>query len=251
MLALGIVEGNNWGWASPAVLGCFAIAAVLLAAVVVRSRTHPRPLVDLELFRIRSFRIGTLGTMLFAAAFFSTILGNILFLTGVWGYSVLHAGLAVIPGPLASAILAGPAGKLADRYGHRAVIVPGTVLYGAGLAILMSAGTQPDYVGTWLPGMVIAGAGIGLAFPTLGAAAAAEIPAAPLRHRDRRHLSGPPARRRPRHRDPDRDRRRAGDAWPRRRASPTTPISSGSWRPSSPGWSPCDWCLSAGRAARP
>ena len=44
------------------------------------------------------------GTLLFAAAFFSMILGNILFLTGVWGYSVLDAGLAVAPGPLASAI---------------------------------------------------------------------------------------------------------------------------------------------------
>ena len=177
VLALGIVEGNGWGWGSPAILACFAAAAILLAAVVVRSRTHPRPLVDLELFRIRSFRLGTLGTLLFAAAFFSTILGNILFLTGIWGYSVLDAGLAVMPGPLTSAILAGPAGKLADRFGHRAVIVPGTLLYGAGLAILMSAGTEPDYVGTWLPGMLLAGAGIGLAFPTLGAAAAAEIPA--------------------------------------------------------------------------
>ncbi len=178
VLALGIVEGNGWGWGSAAVIGCFAAAAVLLGAVVVRSRSHPRPIVDLELFGIRSFRIGTLGTLLFAAAFFSTILGNILFLTGVWGYSVLHAGLAVMPGPLTSAIFAGPAGKLADRFGHRAVIVPGTILYGAGLAILMSAGTEPDYLATWLPGMLLAGAGIGLAFPTLGAAAAAEIPAA-------------------------------------------------------------------------
>jgi MFS family permease len=132
LLALGLVEGNAWGWGSAATL--------------------------------------------FAAAFFSMILGNILFLTGVWGYSVLTAGLAVAPGPLASAIVAGPAGSLADRFGHRAVIVPGTLFYAAGLLVLRSAGMEPDYAGTWLPGQVLIGIGIGLAFPTLGAAAAADIP---------------------------------------------------------------------------
>jgi EmrB/QacA subfamily drug resistance transporter len=176
LLALGLVEGNAWGWGSAATLGSFAGAALLLWAVVARCRTHPRPIVDLELLRIPSFRHGTVGTLLFAAAFFSMILGNILFLTGVWGYSVLTAGLAVAPGPLASAIVAGPAGSLADRFGHRAVIVPGTLFYAAGLLVLRSAGMEPDYAGTWLPGQVLIGIGIGLAFPTLGAAAAADIP---------------------------------------------------------------------------
>lgn len=176
LLALGLVEGNSWGWASAQTLGSLAGAALLLAAVVARSRTHPRPIVDLALMRIPSFRQGTLGTLLFAAAFFSMILGNILFLTEVWGYSVLSAGLAVAPGPLASAIVAGPAGTLADRFGHRAVIVPGTLLYAAGILVLRGAGVEPDYVTTWLPGQVLIGIGIGLAFPTLGAAAAADIP---------------------------------------------------------------------------
>jgi MFS family permease len=157
-------------------LASFAGALLLLAAVLVRCVRHPRPIVDLSLLRIPSFRDGTLGTLVFSAAFFAMILGNILFLTGVWGYSVLSAGLAVAPGPLASAIVAGPAGKLADRFGHRAVIVPGTLLYAAGLVILRGAGFEPDYVGTWLPGQVLIGIGIGLAFPTLGAAAAADIP---------------------------------------------------------------------------
>ena len=175
LLALGLVEGNTWGWGSPATLACFAGAALLLVLVAMRCLSHPRPVVDPALLRIPSFRQGTLGTLLFSAAFFSMILGNILFLTGVWGYSVLSAGLAVAPGPLASAIVAGPAGSLADRLGHRAVIVPGTLIYATGLLVLRGAGLEPDYVGTWLPGQVLVGIGIGLAFPTLGAAAAADI----------------------------------------------------------------------------
>jgi EmrB/QacA subfamily drug resistance transporter len=175
LLALGIVEGESWGWGSTRVLGAFAGAAVLLAVLVRRCLTHPRPVVDPALMRVPSFRLANVGTLLFAMAFFSTILGNILFLTGVWGYSVLDAGLATVPGPLASAIVAGPAGRLADRFGHRAVIVPGALVYALGLLILRSAGLEPDYTGVWLPGMLLAGTGIGLAFPTLGAAAVAHI----------------------------------------------------------------------------
>ncbi len=175
-VTLAIVEGNDWGWGSAATLGTFAAAALLLAGVVSRSRSHPRPIVEPELFAHGSFRLGNLGTLLFAAAFFSLILGNVLFLTSIWGYSVLQAGLATLPGPILSTVFAGPAGRLADRFGHRAVIVPGTLVFAAGVMVLRSAGAEPDYLGLWLPGACLTGIGIGLAFPTLGAAAVRDVP---------------------------------------------------------------------------
>ncbi len=176
LITLGIVEGNNWGWASASTLGAFAAGLALIGGVVARSMSHPRPIVEPELFAHRSFRVGNLGTLLFAAAFFSLILGNVLFLTGVWGYSVLHAGLATLPGPTLSTIFAAPAGRLADRFGHRAVIVPGTLFFAAGVMVLRSTGAEPDWLGTWLPGACLTGIGIGLAFPTLGSAAVRDVP---------------------------------------------------------------------------
>ena len=176
-LALAIVEGGDWGWASTATLATFAAAAGLLAGVAARCVRHPVPVVDPALMRIPSFRLGSLGTMLIATAFFSTVLGNILFLTQIWEYSVLDAGLAVIPGPVATVLVSAPAGRLADRYGHRAVIVPGCLIYVAALLVLGSAGADPDYIGHWLPGMVLNGIAIGLAFPTFGAASVADVPA--------------------------------------------------------------------------
>ena len=133
-----------------------------------RSRDHPRPIIEPELFRHGSFRIGNLGTLLFAAAFFSLILGNVLFLTSIWGYTVLQAGAATLPGPTLSTVVAGPAGKLADRFGHRAVIVPGTLFFAAGVLVLRSAGATPTGSASGcrrLPHRH--GIGIGLAFPTL------------------------------------------------------------------------------------
>ncbi len=176
LVTLAIVEGNDWGWTAAPTLGCFAVAAVLLAGVVWRSTRHPRPIVEPELFRHRSFRLGNLGTLLFAAAFFSLILGNVVFLTSIWGYTVLQAGAATLPGPALSTVVAGPAGRLADRFGHRAVIVPGTLFFAAGVMILRSAGATPDWLGLWLPGACLTGIGIGLAFPTLGSAAVRDIP---------------------------------------------------------------------------
>lgn len=177
LVALALIRGTDWGWASFTTLATFAGAAVTAGILIHRSARHPRPAVDLTLFRVPSFRWGTIGTFLFAVAFFSMLLGNILFLTGIWQYSVLEAGLAVAPGPLASTLVAAPAGKLADRFGHRAIIVPGTLFYAAGILVLRSASPTPEYVTDWLPGQLLVGAGIGLAFPTLGAAAVADLPA--------------------------------------------------------------------------
>ncbi len=176
LVTLAIVEGNDWGWVSTATLGCFAAAAVLLGGMIWRSRTHPRPIVEPALFAHSSFRLGNFGTLLFAAAFFSLILGNVVFLTSIWGYSVLQAGAATLPGPTLSTVFAGPAGRLADRFGHRSVIVPGTLFFAAGVMVLRSAGAEPDWLGIWLPGSCLTGIGIGLAFPTLGSAAVRDIP---------------------------------------------------------------------------
>jgi EmrB/QacA subfamily drug resistance transporter len=176
LVTLAIVEANDWGWTAAATLGAFAAAAALLAGVVWRSTRHPRPIVEPALFAHASFRIGNLGTLLFATAFFSLILGNVVFLTSIWGYTVLQAGAATLPGPALSTVFAGPAGRLADRFGHRAVIVPGTLLFAAGVMVLRSAGAEPDWLGLWLPGACLTGIGIGLAFPTLGSAAVRDIP---------------------------------------------------------------------------
>ncbi len=176
-LALAIVEGREWGWTGLESAVSFGVAAVALTVVVRRCLTHPVPVVDPALMRIRSFRLGSIGTLLIATAFFSVILGNILFLTEVWGYSVLDAGLGTVPGPLATVVVSGPAGKLADRYGHRAVIVPGCLVYVCALLVLGSAGGEPAYVSQWLPGMILNGIAIGLAFPTFAAAAVADVPA--------------------------------------------------------------------------
>jgi EmrB/QacA subfamily drug resistance transporter len=179
LAALGIVQGPDWGWTSPAVAASLLGAVVLAALFLLRTRRTARPVLDLALFRVRSFGVANLATLLFSTAFFAIGLGNVLFLTGPWQWSVLGAAVGILPAPLTVALVAGGAGRLADRLGHAIVIVPGALVFAAGqLWFATQVGPTPAYLRQWLPGLLLGGLGIGLALPTLGSAAAVRLPAA-------------------------------------------------------------------------
>ncbi len=174
---LAISEGSDWGWTDPRVLAGGAAAVALAALFVRRCASHPEPVLDLGLFRHRSFSVANAATLVYAMGFFAMLLGNILFLTGVWHYSILRAGLAVTPGPLVVAAVSGPAGRLASRRGFRPVLVAGFAVFAGGLSLYaLRVGVHPDFVGSWLPATLVGGLGIGLTFPVLGAAAVASLP---------------------------------------------------------------------------
>ena len=179
LLSLGLVQGEDWGWASAGVVGSFALAAVLTPVLVLRALRHPNPVLPVRLFAVRTFSVATAGTLLFGAAFFAMILANVLFLTSVWDYSVLRTAVAVLPSPLLAAVTAPLAGRLADRYGFRVVIVPGALSMVAAQAWFATRTTgDPSYVADFLPGSVLAGLAIGFAFSALGAAGAQALPPA-------------------------------------------------------------------------
>jgi EmrB/QacA subfamily drug resistance transporter len=175
-LVLGITEGPTWGWSTAPVIACFAGAVVVGTLFLLRSARHPEPVLDLTLFRARSFSVANAATFLYAMGFFAMLLGNILFLTSVWHYPILEAGLAVTPGPLVVALVSGPAGRMAARVGFRRVLLAGFTVFLAGLVWLATrVGLQHDYLTTWLPGTLIIGLGIGLTFPVLSAAAVSSL----------------------------------------------------------------------------
>src|ERR1039458_7213704 len=123
LMALGIVKGEEWHWASATTLGCLIGSFALLALVAARCVRHPEPVLDLRVLGSRGAAVGNLGTLLLSVALYATILNNILFLTGVWHWSVLKAGLAISPAALATTATARPAGALAERFGLRVVAV--------------------------------------------------------------------------------------------------------------------------------
>jgi EmrB/QacA subfamily drug resistance transporter len=178
-LVLAVSEGSTWGWSNARILCAIAVALVAGAAFVHRTLHRDDPVIDPSLFQSRSFVIANTATIVYAAGFFAMLLGNILFLTSVWNYSIMTAGLAVTPGPVIVAVIAGPAGKLAARIGFRPVLLFGASCFAIGLATYIAFVTAtPNYLATWLPGTLLVGIGIGFTFPVLSAGAVSALPPA-------------------------------------------------------------------------
>jgi NTE family protein len=176
-LTLGIVKGQDWGWASPAVVGCFVASGLLLVAFVISSRRHPSPLLDPQLLRIRPFVVGNTATIVAGIGFYAYLLTNILWLQYVWGYSVLVSGLAVVPGALVAAVLASRLGPIAQKHGYRVVMVPGAIIWALSYVWYATrVEVTPDFWGAWLPGQVLSGIGVGATLPVLGSVALAAVP---------------------------------------------------------------------------
>ena len=176
-LVLAVVKGQEWGWGNGRILSALLVSLLLGVYFVVRSSRQRTPVIDLSLLRIRAFALSNGVTVVMAAGFYAYTLCNVLFLTTVWRYSVLTAGLALTPGPFTAMAIAGPASRLVQRVGHRVVVVPGALIWGAGMVYFAtSLGVTPDFLGGWLPGMLILGVGAGLTFPTLSGAAVGSVP---------------------------------------------------------------------------
>ena len=174
---LAIVKGQVWGWTSPRTIGSLGGAALLVSVFGWRCTRHRAPVIDPGLLRIRNFGAANGLTVITAAGFFGYTLANVLFLTGVWHYSELEAGLALTPGPLVTAAVAGPASRLVLRVGYRPVLVAGGLIWGtAVLWFVLRVGASPAFVTQWLPGMVLLGIGSGMLFPNLTSAAVASVP---------------------------------------------------------------------------
>jgi EmrB/QacA subfamily drug resistance transporter len=178
LMAYGIVQTDDWGWASARFLGVELVAATLVVTFLWRCSRVANPLLDLTLFSSPSFRWANAGTMAYAVGFNAMFLGNVLFLTQVWGYSIMRAGLAIAVGPSIVAVTAPFFGRLDGQIGQRALLIPGGLVWASGgLFLLMRATTTPDYLGQYLPAVCLTGIGVALCLPQLSSAAVQGLPA--------------------------------------------------------------------------
>ncbi|PZS26447.1 MAG: MFS transporter [Pseudonocardiales bacterium] len=178
-LALGLVQGNDWGWSDPRTIGALVAAAAAGGLFWWRNLSHPVPVVEPALLRVRSFAWANATSLIFSISFAATLLCAVLWLQQVWGESALRVGLELAPGPLMVPVFAVVASLLVKRRaGVGLITAAGCVLCGVGgVVLLTSIGPNPEYVTQILPGWLIGGAGVGLALPTILSSATADLPA--------------------------------------------------------------------------
>ncbi|MEM9134495.1 MAG: DHA2 family efflux MFS transporter permease subunit [Actinomycetota bacterium] len=178
-IVAAIVRAEEWGWTSTAALTTFAVAVVLILAFVFRSRRHPRPLFDLDLFAIPSFSLGNVGSIFFVVAFFAYFVPLPTYIQEVWGWSAVRTGLVLVPGPLLAALTSPPVGRLADRIGTAPILTVGGL---SGLLAMIihriTTSTDPEpFLGVILPGLFV-GIAAGCSFAMLVGATMRDIPPA-------------------------------------------------------------------------
>jgi EmrB/QacA subfamily drug resistance transporter len=162
LVVLGVTQGEEWGWDEPATIGSLAAGAIALVAGLLRSRGHPAPAIETVLWRSRKFATSNAASLLFGAAMYAWMLVCALWLIGVWGYSEIEAGLAMSPGAVSGAVGAGVVGRRIEVGGQRASIFLGGLLWAAvGLWLVLRLGTDPNFLGIWLPAGLVGGAAMG------------------------------------------------------------------------------------------
>jgi EmrB/QacA subfamily drug resistance transporter len=163
----GIVHGNDDGWTSVNVLLPLLVAALLVPAYVLHARSSARrtfAVLPLRLFRSRGFSVANVIGLTFTVGMFGAVFLLSQNLQIVQGYSPFEAGLRTLPWTAAPMVVAPLAGLLAPRTGLRALLVTGLVLQTVALVWLAVVTEAGSSYSAFVPGLVMAGIGMGLTF---------------------------------------------------------------------------------------
>ncbi|GAA3466377.1 MFS transporter [Nonomuraea roseola] len=176
-LIYGVMQSADHSWTSVAVVGP-ALAGLLLLGVftVVEARFATQPIMPLRLFRIRGVAVGSGLLLLFGAIAIAMWYFTSLFLQNVLGFSALQAGLGQTPAAVTFMVIARWAAALLPRTGARTLVLAGCGCFLAGFGWLAQAHADSGYVTSVLGPTLLIAVGIGLTFPTLMAAATADVP---------------------------------------------------------------------------
>ncbi len=176
LVALGLVEGNTWGWTDWKTIGVFVIAIVLIPVLVTRSKSHPRPFLPVRLFSVPTFRVANIANVAVSMVGMSVWLLWPLVLGGLWKYDAWGIGLAMSPTPVLGGGGAILSSRLVNRFGYRKLLTTGAVsLLAATTWFAFTTHATPNYWGRMFPGLILTGIGMGLLFSFLNAAALVDL----------------------------------------------------------------------------
>ncbi|MER5770050.1 MFS transporter [Streptomyces sp. NPDC001985] len=163
-LVWAVIAVPEEGFTAPVVLGSFALSAIALAAFGLRQRRSAEPMVDLSLYRDRTFAGASFAIALLSVATGSTLFLLSQYLQLVHGYSATLTGLSVAP--LAAGVVIGSVfgGRAPGRIGARATIVTGFAVTACGFAVLVTLTPGSPYP-VVAAGLLLCGGGTGFASP--------------------------------------------------------------------------------------
>jgi len=176
-LSFGLIEANSYGWTSPTILALFGAAALGLALFVWIELHRSEPMLDLSLFRSRTFSGANIVAFLVTLAMFGVFFFMSLYVQQILGYAPVRAGAIFLPMTVLIIIVAPVAGRLSDRIGSRWLMAGGLTLVAGSLLIFSRLGLHSGF---WnmLPGLLVGGVGMAMTMTPMTAAAMGSVPVA-------------------------------------------------------------------------
>ncbi|MFC6343668.1 MFS transporter [Nocardioides hankookensis] len=178
-LLVGVSQGHHWGWTSGKVIGLFVIAAVMLPVWVIAEARSKEPLIDMQMMRIPTVWTVNLVALLFGMGMYAmfAFVPQFLQTPEVAGYgfgvSVSESGLLLLPQTVATFIGGIAAGRLAARFGSKALLVVGATLTAVGTFGMAFAHSELWMV---IIETSILGLAFGLAFAAMSNLVVAAVP---------------------------------------------------------------------------
>jgi len=169
-LVLALIEGNSWGWGSPAIVGLLAGSVVMLAVFVLIELKVAAPMVEFPLFASRNFVGANLIALVVTFAMLAQFFFLALYMQNILGYTPLEAGVRFLPATLMIVAIAPLAGRLTDRIGARIPIAVGLSLVSVAMFWLTRIDPATTY-GDLLPSFVLMGSGMALVMSPMSTAA--------------------------------------------------------------------------------
>jgi EmrB/QacA subfamily drug resistance transporter len=169
------IRGNDDGWTSPTILGCYGAAIVLFAVFIPLERRRKFPMLDLSLFKNPTFIGSSVSAFTIAFAVLCLIFFMTTWFQSILGYSAVGAGLRLLVFTSVAFAVGPLAGRMTDTVDPRIVLTLSLVLGAVG-ALLMTGVNGRSHWTVLIPGLVLTGAGFGLIGPTLASTSVGVVP---------------------------------------------------------------------------
>ena len=175
-ITYGLIRAASDGWGGGLVTGMLAGGLGAFWAFILIERRASAPLLDLSLLRRPAFSGILIGALLLNAAAFAYLVYTSLWLQTALGLSPIRAGLeGSAPLSLAAFVVSALIGRFLHASRPRLIIGGGLLLVGAGAFLQARLGAMSG-AATLLPGLIVAGVGVGLATPVLVSNAMSAVP---------------------------------------------------------------------------
>jgi MFS family permease len=180
VVILPIVEGDQWGWGSTRTIGFLVVGVAMLAVVVARSRKRGVGVIPIHLMRSFDFVTATVAATASGALFFAQWLVYLLFLTEVWGVSLIPSALLLTAMPATMSVSSVWLGGAIDRRGARRVLMPVGSLYTVAIVVFTATAGADRRIWAMVPMLVAAGLAMSAIWPSLNAIALRRVPSAEI-----------------------------------------------------------------------